>query len=89
VVHSVTTRGLARLSFPALLEHFDEDLFDVRTGQGRIIFFDPARMQARSSLSYIALGDTDEDAGSAAELVPLRLKDLLKWHDSRTKTGLP
>ena len=30
-LNSVTMRGLARLDFPALLEHFEEDLFDIRT----------------------------------------------------------
>jgi hypothetical protein len=92
VVHSVTMRGLARLDFTALLEHFEEDLFDIRPGRGRtgrLVFFDPARMKARSGLSYIAIGRSDEEAASAAEYVPRRLAELLRWHRGRQKVGLP
>ena len=40
----------------------DELLFDVRTGRGRLVMFNPMKIRLRSGLKLIALGRTVADA---------------------------
>ena len=54
--------GLSRVTFAGLLESVREDLFDVRTGRGRVILYNPGRMPARSGIDVITVGETWEEA---------------------------
>jgi hypothetical protein len=54
--------GLKNVSFADLLAHFREDLFDARTKQGSLIFYNPGRLQYQSGVSAIMLGSTPEQA---------------------------
>lgn len=54
--------GLERISFPGLLSRFESDLFEIRTGSGSLIFYNPGRLHYQSGISVIALADTVENA---------------------------
>lgn len=82
VVRSFSIPGLYRFGLEAVLELLGPDLFDVRTGSGRIILFNPARISVRSGLSVILLGkDADSAARFANEEFPEKLS---AWVASRT-----
>ena len=49
--------GLERVPFPELLRTFQDDLFDVRTGRGSLIFFNVGRLQHQSGISAIFLAE--------------------------------
>lgn len=59
-------QGLDRLSFAELLTEFEHDLFDIRTGNGSLIFFNPGRIRYCSGVSAIVLGISWEDAAGRA-----------------------
>ncbi len=92
VVRTISMRGQTRVGFGGLLEHLDDDLFDFRTRHGRLVLFNPSRIATRSGLSYIAVGETDDDSRRFAEEdIPRRLREitsLARWHRERTKVGL-
>lgn len=90
VVRSLLAAGLRDVSFRHLLEHFADDLFDVTSGRGWLVLFDPARMRARSGLSYIALASREEEAVRLAEeRLPLGLRRLLRFRRRSVRVGLP
>ncbi len=66
--------GLERVRFDRLLEFFADDLYDVRTGCGRLIFFNPGRLEANSGIDVIALDETWEQA---SDTVRVELQDRL------------
>ena len=67
--------GLERISFPRLIQELGQDMFDVRTGHGRLILTNPARMQARGGIGTLVLGPTWQEAEDAADRdVPQRLR---------------
>jgi hypothetical protein len=69
---------LDRVSFAELLSFFDDDLYDADSGRGRLVFWNPGRMQAHSGINVIALGDTWEEAARrVSEDVPSRLAELV------------
>lgn len=79
VVHCAYVHGVERLGFDVLLRCFERELFDARTGRGRLILFNPARLRARSGVEVVALGDSDEEAAHLAEIeVPRRLRALVR-----------
>ena len=54
--------GLDRLGFEALIAGLGDEVYDRRTGRGRLIVYAPGRIASRSGLSYIALGRTRSEA---------------------------
>lgn len=52
--------GLDRLAFADLLEWFEPELYDVRTGKGTLIFFNPTSLQGASRIGVIVLGESHE-----------------------------
>ena len=79
VARSYDELGLERVSFPRLIQELGEDLFDVRTGHGRVILTNPGRMQARGGIGTLVLGPTWQDAEDAADReVPARLRAIAK-----------
>ena len=71
-------KGLREIHFAELLEFFEADLFDARTGNGRLLFLSPAALQGRSGIDVIALADSwDEAARTVTEEVPARLAELV------------
>ncbi len=54
--------GIDRLPGQALLEHFESDLFDRRTGRGRLIFYNLGWRGNRPTLSVIGLAETQNEA---------------------------
>ncbi len=89
IVRTITVRGLARIGFNTLLEHLGDDLLDLRTGLGRLVIFNPARIATRSGLSYIALGESDDQSRRwAEEEVPRRLRELTCGDARAPKLGL-
>ena len=76
----VSAPGLDQLSFSGLTAALSEDLYDVRTGKGNLILFNPGRIQARYRIDtgsiqdryridVISLGDCDNAAKTIAECV--------------------
>lgn len=61
-VRVVPAAGLDRVTFPQLTHELQHDLYDHRTGQGRLIVYSPGRMPRQSSLTVLALGDSWDDA---------------------------
>jgi hypothetical protein len=79
VVTSVHVKGLNRLEFVQLLEHFAGEIFDHRTGEGRLIFFNPERIRARSRISLIALGSSLSEAEQLAKVdFPAQVQELVQ-----------
>jgi hypothetical protein len=60
VVHHVD--GLDQVSFPQVLESFKDELFDVRTGSGSLIFVNPGRLRYQAGITVLALSDSWEGA---------------------------
>jgi hypothetical protein len=87
VVTTVHVKELDRLEFFQLLEHFSSEIFDQRTGEGRLIFFNPERIQARSRISLIALGNSLSEAEKLAKVdFPAQLQELVQGV-TRSKVG--
>ena len=57
--------GLDRLTWEELLESLRDELFDVRTGRGGLLLFNPGRMKSQSGLGVVALASNWEDADDA------------------------
>lgn len=90
VVRSLPAPGLRDVSFRQLLDHFSDDLFDVGTGRGWLVLFDPARMKARGGLSFIVLASSADEARELAdECLPLGVKRLLRFRRRRSRVSLP
>jgi hypothetical protein len=76
-VRECTVPGLERCTFADVLDHAGEDLFDARTGRGRLVFFNPARIAAQAGLDVLAFGATWDDAEAlVSRIVPRRLAEL-------------
>lgn len=90
VVRSLIVPGLRDVPFHHLLERFEEDLFDVETGRGWLVLFNPARLRAQSGVSFIALGESLEEARYRAEdLLSHRLRDMTRFSRPRMRVSLP
>jgi len=63
VIRSVRLPGPQPWSWPDLLEQLEDLLFDVRTGRGRLVLFNPLRAERRRDLHVVAFGDSLRDAG--------------------------
>jgi len=71
--------GLHRLTFTDVLDHFTEDLYDVRRRTGWLVFYNPDGMGLRSSIHALALGETWEEAErKLRQEFPVRLGMLLR-----------
>lgn len=68
--------GLERVSFPELLSHFQDELFDVRSGNGSLVFYNPGRLATQAGISVILLGSTPENAGEKCRKFARRLSEL-------------
>ena len=75
--------GLDRLRFLDLLEGLGPDLYDRRTGRGWILVYNPGQLDSLSSIQYLALGPTWDEAVRRANVeVPERLRRLARsWRD--------
>jgi hypothetical protein len=62
VVRALRVPRLDRVPFPDLLAAFQEALYDVRTGHGRLILLNASRMRALSEITVICLGRTCQEA---------------------------
>lgn len=70
--------GLSRQSLADLLEFFASDLYDVRTGRGRLIFYNPGRMQARSGINALVLSRSWTEADQVIrDEIPKRLEEFV------------
>jgi len=73
-VQVVTAPGLDGITFSRLTERLRGELYDRRSGQGRLILYTPGRMRLQSSVSALALGPTWKEAIEfLAQSVPLQL----------------
>ncbi len=54
--------GLENVSFEQLLMSFNDVLFDVRSRQGSLIFYNPGRLTHQSGVSALLLGSTSQQA---------------------------
>jgi hypothetical protein len=68
--------GLSGVTCVDLLAHFEDDLYDCRSGRGRLIFFNPGYLAAASRANVIALGETQQEAERLIQTVPARLREL-------------
>ncbi len=69
--------GLERCGFDDLLNHFGDDLYDVGTGVGRFIFYNPGGLRSHGSIDALALDTTWDGAADALRSeVPARLAEL-------------
>jgi len=73
-------RGLETFTFLELLRQFQDDLFDIRTETGWLLFFTPGRMQAQSGIGVVALAPT---WAQATERLEVELPELLANYVSR------
>ena len=75
--------GLDRLRFLDLLEGLGPDLYDRRTGRGWILVYNPGQLVSLSSIQYLALGPTWDEAVRRANVeVPERLRRLTRsWRE--------
>lgn len=70
--------GVPRFAYADILDHFADELYDVRTGKGRFIFFNPGGFKTPHGVDVVALGD---DWNHASEIVEreflVRLKGMV------------
>ncbi len=65
------------LTFEQLCDGLGDDLYDRRTGRGRVVLFNPGRLQSHGGIDLITWGTTAEAAGRAlAEDLPRRLRQI-------------
>jgi hypothetical protein len=77
-VRDVNADGLDRLKFNELVSALEYDLYDAGTGRGSLILINPARMQARSSITVLAVGESQSYAAELLnEYLPRRLQELV------------
>jgi hypothetical protein len=70
--------GLTQFVFPDLLEHFADELYDVRTNRGRLILYNPSGLQTPHGIDMIALGNDWDQASDLVEgELNARLEDLV------------
>jgi len=50
--------GLERMQFADLVEQLDAELYDVRTGRGRAVLFNPGAMHTIGAIDVLLFGDT-------------------------------
>lgn len=82
--HDCLHEGLNRFSFQDLVTGWSDDLFDRRTGRGRLILMTPGKIRHRSGVSVIALADDwNEAARIASEEVPEKLKRFVERAEVR------
>ncbi len=60
--HETKVEGLDRLSFSDVLDILGEDLYDISTGRGHLLVFNPRGLEPRSSIHIIALADSWDHA---------------------------
>jgi hypothetical protein len=77
-VHSYAVRTcpidrLSQRTFADVLEILGDELYDRRTGTGRLVLFLPGRITERSAVDLLAVGDSREDALAAIDAAVGRL----------------
>ena len=76
-VRELCAEGLERVELAALLDHFSDDLYDARNGNGRLLFYNPGALESFSGIDVLALAaSTREAEATVSEEVPRRLRDL-------------
>lgn len=78
VIQTLHLPGLEKLSLNQVLELLADDLFDIRTGLGNVMLFNPRRISARSSIDLIILTGDSDDPSSALSRVSRKLGEGLK-----------
>jgi hypothetical protein len=74
----VSVAGLEALTFPELLDVFADDLYDHRTGEGRLVVYNPHALTARASLDLLVMGSSREEVRRAAAVeFPSRIEALV------------
>lgn len=68
--------GLEKLSFPSIAKQLGMDLYDRRTGRGRVIISMPGRMFARSAIDMIAVGATQIEASCNMDKILERIRKI-------------
>ena len=75
-VQNIELEGLSEISFSCLLERLDSELYNARTGTGRLILLTPGRLHHQSGITALALGKTwDEAAAYLQNSVTTLLKE--------------
>jgi hypothetical protein len=74
----VSVPGLEAVTFPEVLEVFADDLYDHRTGEGRLVLYNPHALTARSSLDVLVFGASREEVRRAVAVeIPSRMEALV------------
>jgi hypothetical protein len=74
----VSLPGLEAVTFSEVLEAFADDLYDHRTGEGRLVVYNPHALTARSSLDVLVLGASREEVRRAVAVeIPSRMEALV------------
>jgi hypothetical protein len=73
--------GLEKIPFTELLQSLGDDLYDARTGCGKFILINPARIVSSSALSVLAIAPSWKEARQlvADELLP-RIQSIVQKH---------
>ncbi len=75
----VEQRGMERFTFANLLAGFDDRVFDVRTGRGDLIFYNPGALQARPGIDLLVMGESWEVARKRAfQDIPQQIMRLIR-----------
>ena len=76
-VRTIKVERLNRISFSRLCELLNLELYDRRTGQGRLVLTTPGLMHHQSAIAVLALGDSRQDATEYVEKsVPALLRQI-------------
>ncbi len=67
-------QGLNRLSFAQLIHEIEQDLFDIRSGRGSMILYNPGRIRQNSGVSAIVLGTDRRTANETCQELLQRLE---------------
>lgn len=81
IVQTIDVRSDRRVGFEEVLAQLDDLLFDVRTGRGRVVVFNPLKLTLRSGLKLVAFGDTVAEAQQFVD-GPLRARLASTFGDS-------
>ncbi|MGV3723522.1 MAG: hypothetical protein ACO1SX_21715 [Actinomycetota bacterium] len=82
--------GLERIPFQRLLDHFQSDLFDARTGAGSYVLYNPTALSAASRVDVLALGASAAEAAARASIeLPERLRTLVSSRYGRRRCPAP
>jgi hypothetical protein len=77
-VRMINLPGLERIEFSQLLQELKPDLFDAKTREGRLVLFNPGRLESDSAIEAIAIGKTASQASQyLSEDLPQQISQLV------------